>query len=202
MEATIPDESGGYSQAEVFDGIYMANNLGKLTAAPQVRYLTGLVLGNLTFEGFYFFDGNGRLETEPGIHQASMVCNGKSFDGYYYFGGENGALVGERTVTPDGFSVDEEGRLENLDDLGMDNLESTLGGLLEGFEGQWSVYVKDLNEDEELLINNQQMYSASLIKAFVLAASYQNYEAVLGNEAIRLNSTAWGSVLEHDHHQR
>ncbi len=108
--------------------------------------------------------------------------------------------------------MDEEGRLENLDDLGMDNLESTLGGLLEGFEGQWSVYVKDLNEDEELLINNQQMYSASLIKAFVLAASYQNYEAVLGNEAIRLNSTAegypaaeqkaWGSVLEHDHHQR
>ncbi len=196
LEATIPDESGVYSQAEVFDGIYMANNLGKLTAAPQVRYLTGLVLGNLTFEGFYFFDGNGRLETEPGIHQASMVCNGKSFDGYYYFGGENGALVGERTVTPDGFSVDEEGRLENLDDLGMDNLESTLGGLLEGFEGQWSVYVKDLNEDEELLINNQQMYSASLIKAFVLAASYQNYEAVLGNEAIRLNSTAEDPAAE------
>ncbi len=57
LEATIPDESGVYSQAEVFDGIYMANNLGKLTAAPQVRYLTGLVLGNLTFEGFTYLTG-------------------------------------------------------------------------------------------------------------------------------------------------
>jgi beta-lactamase class A len=196
LEAMIPDDNGEYSQTAVFDGIYMVNNLGKLNAAPQVRYLTGLVLGNLAFEGFYFFDENGRLVMEPGVHSVSMVCNGKSFDGYYYFGGENGALVGERMVTPDGFSVDEEGRLENLDDLGMDNLEGALKSLLEGFEGQWGVYVKDLNEDEELLINNQQLYSASLIKAFVLAASYQNYETVMENEAIRLNLAVEDPVTE------
>lgn len=196
LTAMVPDENGVYAETMAFDGIYMANNLGKLTAAPQVRYLTGLVLGNLTFEGFYFFDEYGRLVTEPGVHQVSMDCNSKSFEGYYYFGGENGVLVGERTVTPDGFSVDEEGRLENLDDLGMENLEETLAGLLEGFEGQWSVYVKDLNENEELLINNQQMYAASLIKAFVLEASYQNYEAVREHEILRLNSTAEDPAVE------
>lgn len=184
------------SDTQVFDGFYMVNNLGKLSAAPQVRYLTGLTLGNVTFEGYYYFDGNGRLDTDAQVHPVSMTCNGRSFDGYYYFGGPNGALVTESMVTADGFLVDGEGRLDDLDDAGIDSLDASLNTLLAGLEGQWSVYVKDLNTDEEILINNQQIYSASLIKAFVLAATYENLDQVWADETARLNVTSDNPAVE------
>ena len=34
-----------------FDGYYMVNNLGKLTAAPQVRYISNYVIDNTTYDG-------------------------------------------------------------------------------------------------------------------------------------------------------
>lgn len=37
-----------------FDGLYMVNNLGKLTAAPQVRYIDDLKVENVTYNGYYF----------------------------------------------------------------------------------------------------------------------------------------------------
>lgn len=190
------DQSLEGAEPQVFDGFYMVNNLGKLSAAPQVHYLTGLTLGNVAFEGFYYFDGNGRLDTDLQVHPVSMTCNGRSFDGYYYFGGPNGALVTESTVTADGFLVDAQGRLEDLTDAGIDSLEASLNTLLGGYEGQWSVYVKNLDTDEELLINNQQIYSASLIKAFVLAATYENLDQVWENETARLRVTPDNPLVE------
>ena len=34
----------------------MVNNLGKLSAAPQVRYIDGLTMDGTTFDGYYYFD--------------------------------------------------------------------------------------------------------------------------------------------------
>ena len=55
----------------------------------------------------------------------------------------------------------------------METLEPKLTEMLESYQGEWSAYVKNLDSGEEILINNQPMYSASLIKAFVLADSYK-----------------------------
>lgn len=44
----------------------------------------------------------------------------------------------------------------------------------EKLEGDWSVYVKDLKNGEKFSINVKAMSSASLIKAFTMAASYEN----------------------------
>ena len=44
-----------------FDGYYMVNNLGKLTAAPQVRYISNYVIDNTTYDGYYYFDENGKM---------------------------------------------------------------------------------------------------------------------------------------------
>ena len=103
-----------------------------------------------------------------------MDCYEMNFDGSYYFGGTNGALLQESTVTDDGFIVDDTGKIVNMDDLGMDNLKPQLEKMLSGYQGTWSVYVKDLNEEKEILINDTSLYSASLIKAFVMAKTYED----------------------------
>ena len=102
-------------EAEKFDGYYFVNNLGRLSAAPQVRYIDNLAIDGITLNGYYYFDENGRLVTEPGIHSLEMDCYEMNFDGSYYFGGTNGALLQESTVTDDGFIVDDTGKIVNMD---------------------------------------------------------------------------------------
>ena len=176
-------------ETQKLDGFYFVNNLGRLSAAPQVRYIDNLTIDGVTLNGYYYFDENGRMVTEPGIHALEMNCYEMNFDGNYYFGGANGALLQESTVTSDGFIVDETGKVTNLDDLGIDNLKPQLESILSGYQGTWSVYVKDLNEEKEILINDTQFYSASLIKAFVMAKTYQDIEQVKTNEEKKLNTT-------------
>ena len=175
-------------EAEKFDGYYFVNNLGRLSAATQVRYIDNLAIDGITLNGYYYFDENGRLVTEPGIHSLEMDCYEMNFDGSYYFGGTNGALLQESTVTDDGFIVDDTGKIVNMDDLGMDNLKPQLEKMLSGYQGTWSVYVKDLNEEKEILINDTSLYSASLIKAFVMAKTYEDMEQVKADEAKKLNT--------------
>ena len=173
-----------------FEGYFMVNNLGKLTAAPQIRYMNDLKLNNQSFNGYYYFDEYGELVTETGIHELDMTSNGQHFEGMYYFGGENGLLVQEEGTTPEGLSVDETGHLKDSDKLGMGTLEPKLTEILESYPGEWSAYVKNLDSGEEILINNQSMYSASLIKAFVLADSYNEMENVMANEGQKLKKEA------------
>lgn len=173
-----------------FDGLYMVNNLGKLSAAPQVRYMDQLVIDRVKYNGYYFFDENGKMMTEPGYHTLEMNSNGQSFSGTYYFGGTDGVLLQEATVTPEGFSVDETGRVSDMDELGMDTLEPRLETMLSAYDGEWSVYVKDLDTEQEILLNNTPLYSASLIKVFVMAKTYQDMEDVLENEAKVMKSEA------------
>ena len=85
LKAPAKDGSG----AEVsFDGCYMVNNLGKLSASPQVRYMDNLVVDKTTYNGLYYFDEYGKMVTDPGIHYLEMNAAGQMFDGYYYFGGD------------------------------------------------------------------------------------------------------------------
>ncbi|MCD8347544.1 MAG: class A beta-lactamase-related serine hydrolase [Lachnospiraceae bacterium] len=47
--------------------------------------------------------------------------------------------------------------------------------------GTWSVYVKDLNANESISINNQSIYAASLIKLFVMMSCYENMDDIISN---------------------
>lgn len=181
----VPEE-----MAVSFEGYFMVNNLGKLTAAPQIRYMNELKLNNQSFNGYYYFDEYGELVTETGIHELDMTSNGQHFEGMYYFGGENGLLVQEEGTTPEGLSIDETGRLKDGDKLGMETLKPKLTEMLKSYQGEWSAYVKNLDSGEEILINNQPMYSASLIKAFVLADSYKEMENVMANEGQKMKKEA------------
>lgn len=61
-------------------------------------------------------------------------------------------------------------------------LKIILEGMLSGQEGVWSIYIKDLETGEELSMNHQKMYAASLIKLFVMEKTYQDYEEILEND--------------------
>lgn len=68
----------------------------------------------------------------------------------------------------------------------MEGLETRLTELFGSYDGTWSVYVKDLTNDKEFQLNSQPLYSASLIKAFVMAQTYANMDTVLQSEAAKM----------------
>ena len=139
-------------------------------------------------DGYYYHDESGRLALEGGIHYVSrMRCQGQLFDGYYYFDEQTGSLS-SGGVTVQGLTVETDGKIKELVKPGTDSLEKKLEELLNGFEGQWSVYVKDLGSGEQFSINNQSMTSASLIKAFVMAASYENMDRLRVQEGTILKA--------------
>lgn len=98
-------------------------------------------------------------------------------------------LVQEAGMTEDGFPVDETGKVTGMEDLGIDTLKPQLEAMISGYDGEWSVYVKDLESNEDFALNDKPLYSASLIKAFVMAKTYQDMDDVLKNEAAQMKTT-------------
>lgn len=70
----------------------------------------------------------------------------------------------------------------------MTSLESTVKSLISDYDGSWSVYVEELEYENEFSINNQGMYPASLVKLFTMAATFENMEQVLENKTDYLGS--------------
>lgn len=180
----------------VFDGYYMVGNLGKMSAASQVRYLDNVAFGEIIFNGFYYFDINGRLTVEPNVAEIHMTINDRTFDGNYYFGGLNGVLVDESGVTTDGIPVGEDGKVAGAEQLGMSKLQPQLESMVENFEGDWSVYIKDLGSGDSFTINNRSMFSASLIKPFVMVKTYQDMEKVISQELALMQAGTEVSAAE------
>ena len=177
--------AGEDSEEVVFNGCYMVNNLGKLSGAPQVRYMDDLVMNGKTYNGFYYFNKYGRLTEDRMIRRVDMNACGQQFRGYYYFGGENGALLQEAGETPEGYTIDDTGRVK-AGKLGIKKLEDQVQKQFRSYQGCWSIYVKDLGSDKEFAVNDRKLYSASLIKVFVMEASCANMEEVLKNQAAKL----------------
>lgn len=61
------------------------------------------------------------------------------------------------------------------------DLETEIDSILSQTDGMWSVYVKNLGTGESLSMNNQRMYAASLIKLFVMEASYVYMDTLESN---------------------
>lgn len=92
--------------------------------------------------------------------------------------------------------MDETGKVQGLDALGIENLEPQLEATVSGYDGNWSVYVKDLETEEEFVINDEPMYSASLIKAFVMAKTFEDMDLVLENEAKQMKTDAANAAVQ------
>lgn len=60
---------------------------------------------------------------------------------------------------------------ELMPDFG--ELENTLSQMMSSYDGDWSLYFSDINTGNVISLNNHQVYSASLVKLFVIQTVYQ-----------------------------
>ncbi len=189
-ETALPLDEEGNPIKGWTAGIYMVNNLGRLTSSPKAVWIEETEIEKTKLNGCYYFNKNGRLLTEGGIfYIEGQMIQDETLLGYYYFDEKTGLLLGEGT-TPEGFHVDAEGKIQELTEPGIRNLESALETLTADYEGEWSIYIKDLKKKKKVVINDKAMPSASLIKTFTMAASYENMAAIRENEAQLLKTDA------------
>lgn len=87
-----------------------------------------------------------------------------------------------------------------LDDKRFKELEEELNKILTNRSGIWSVYVKNLSTDNVILINDQPIYSASLIKLFAMEYAYQEMETLIsyGNSEKRIKDTIKAMITVSD----
>lgn len=170
------------------EGIYMAGNLGRLSSVQRVAFVDNEEINKIKLNGCYYFDKNGRLVTEGGIYYIeNLKLDQQEFDGYYYFDEKTGVLSGEGT-TPLGLKTDTNGKIQELTKPGMKNLKTALENVTKDLEGEWSIFVKDLDSGESVSINNKSMPSASLIKTFTMMASYGDMEKIRQREGLLLKA--------------
>ncbi|MCD7819228.1 MAG: class A beta-lactamase-related serine hydrolase [Lachnospiraceae bacterium] len=70
---------------------------------------------------------------------------------------------------------------ETEEPVDYEELSLQIEEMLADASGTWSVYVKDLNADEAISINNQSIYAASLIKLYVMMSCYENMDDLIEN---------------------
>ena len=61
----------------------------------------------------------------------------------------------------------------------MKKLQTETEKMVSGFAGDWSVYIQEMDYGNEIVLNNEPMYPASLVKLFVMAATYENLDEVM-----------------------
>lgn len=71
-----------------------------------------------------------------------------------------------------GYELPERARRE----ASMEALREELEPRLEGYDGEWSVYVKNLSTDESFVINDRPMKSASVMKLFIMGTVYRAFD--------------------------
>lgn len=123
--------------------------------------------------GWYIANGHTYYFNEDGILQTNQWVEDR-------YVGEEGYIL-KNTITPDGKYVDANGVPSDKVSLatsreGLTELKGNLEGMIEHYSGSWSVYVKDIDSNEYLSINDTQYFSASMIKLFCAAAAYDLIE--------------------------
>ena len=76
--------------------------------------------------------------------------------------------------TPDGSYVDCDGHKCTKEEMSLSSLKKQLVSMISGYNGIWSVYVKDLKTGDVISINDAAMKPASVIKLFTMAATYDS----------------------------
>ena len=134
----------------------------------------------MRFDGHYYFGEGGLLYRKEGIIEVKgrLYCltkEGKKVvnawkHGYYFLA--DGTMAVSRKV-PDGSYVGSDGRIVTQKEMRLLPLKEKLAAMTSGYEGIWSVYVKDLKTDDYLSLNSQKMYPASTLKVFAMAYTFE-----------------------------
>lgn len=167
---------------ELVTGYYAFNSKGVMDTR-RIFHSLDTKIGEVRFKGTYYFgEANGRLWfnkpgwTQVGNKKYYFSKTGKMYtnrwvSGYYLK--ENGQIA-KNMQTPDGYYVDCDGHKCKKEEMSLSSLKKQLEAMIQGYSGEWSVYVKDLKTDDIISINDKSMKPASVIKLFTMAATYDS----------------------------
>lgn len=167
---------GGVSLAA---GFYYFNKYGQLCTSSGFHYLNQTVEGHRFLGNYYFGGKNGVLYRKAGW----VTINNKKYylssygrryqncwkKGYYLL---SDGTIAKNQKLPDGTYVDCDGHRCEENEFRMNDLKSQIKSITGKYSGTWSVYVKDLNTGDVVNLNEKAMYPASVIKAFVMASTF------------------------------
>lgn len=180
-------------------GYYMFDGRGCLCKRRRF-YRVNTVIGSKRFKGTYYFGGDyGSLYRRAGWKTINgytylLGFEGKRYENrwkYGYYFNANGKIVKNRKIS-EGVYVDCDGRRCTEAEMEISSLKKKLRTMLNSYYGSWSVYVKDLKTGGVVNLNESAMYSASIIKPFVMASTFDQIQK--GN--LSYSSTIKGLLRE------
>lgn len=116
-----------------------------------------------------------------------------------YFFNEAGILQKNKMISQNQY-VNGKGRLVSKAHIydyqkqGMEDLETKLSDMKNSYSGTWSIYVKNLDTNEYLSINNQPMHPASLMKLFNLGYTYECIHKGTIEKTQEVESWLWNMI--------
>ena len=167
---------------ELLTGYYTFNSRGVLDTRKTIHTLD-TKFGDVRFKGKYYFgEQNGRLwMNKPGwtqikkkqyyLSKTGRICVNRWVKGYYV---KEDGQIAKNMQTPDGSYVDCDGHKCTKEEMSLSSLKKQLVSMISGYNGIWSVYVKDLKTGDVISINDTAMKPASVIKLFTMAATYDS----------------------------
>ncbi|NSF74558.1 serine hydrolase [Blautia wexlerae] len=167
---------------ELLTGYYTFNSRGVLDTRKTIHTLDTKI-GDGRFKGKYYFgEKNGRLwMNKPGwtqikkkqyyLSKTGRICVNRWVKGYYV---KEDGQIAKNMQTPDGSYVDCDGHKCTKEEMSLSSLKKQLVSMISGYNGTWSVYVKDLKTGDVISINDTAMKPASVIKLFTMAATYDS----------------------------
>lgn len=180
-------------------GYYMFDGRGCLCKRRRF-YRVNTVIGSKRFKGTYYFGGDyGSLYRRAGWKTINgytylLGFEGKRYENrwkYGYYFNANGKIVKNRKIS-EGVYVDCDGRRCTEAEMEISSLKKKLRTMLNSYYDSWSVYVKDLKTGGVVNLNESAMYSASIIKPFVMASTFDQIQK--GN--LSYSSTIKGLLRE------
>lgn len=163
-------------------GYYTFNSKGRLDTRRMFHTLNAKV-GSTRFKGDYYFgEKNGMLTLKKGGwntikgEKYYLSNTGRKYvncwrSGYYLL---NTGIIARNMKTPDGFYVGSDGKKVDKSEMNLSGLKKELESMVRSYGGSWSVYVKDLKTGDILSINDKKMKTASIIKLFTMASTYDS----------------------------
>lgn len=167
---------------ELLTGYYTFNSRGVLDTRKTFHTLDTKI-GDIRFKGKYYFgEKNGRLwMNKPGwtrikkkqyyLSKTGRMYVNRWVKGYYV---KEDGQIAKNMQTSDGSYVDCDGHKCTKEEMSLSSLKKQLISMISGYNGTWSVYVKDLKTGDVVSINDTAMKPASVIKLFTMAATYDS----------------------------
>ena len=167
------------SKSGLKSGYYYFYSNGKLDKRKKFHTLDTRI-GTVTFQGTYYFgETSGRLKQKAGVYTISgkkygldkwgKMMTDRWYKGCYFL--SNGTMAKSMHIS-ETLYVDGDGKKCTKEEVNLGSLKRKIQNAIKGYSGSWSVYVKDLKTGDVISINETSMYPASVIKLFVMEATY------------------------------